>query len=59
MKLNNILIIIVFIAFIGIIIINNVKINEGFYTSNTIKEHKDFSIFNDQQFKNTQYYENG
>jgi len=60
MKLNNLLIIIIFFVLIGMVISNiiNKNINEGFYTSNTVKEHKDYSIFYDQQFKNTKYYEN-
>ena len=31
---------------------------EPFYTSNTIKQHKAFSIFHDEMFKHTTYHEN-
>ena len=31
---------------------------EHFYTSNAVKQHKAFSIFNDEMFKKTTYHEN-
>lgn len=60
MELNNFLIIIIGVVLIKIIY-NSCRINksyEGFYTSNTVKQHSAFSIFHDQQFANTTYYEN-